>query len=65
MVYLTMKGFGGRPLVLGPTLDAYVKYDQFEYFSASKFQHFESMARTFWRLLVQSNSLKGFPSVIC
>ena len=27
MFYLTMVGFGGRPLVLGPTIDTYVKYD--------------------------------------
>ena len=27
MVYLNMMGFGGQPLVLGPTVDAYVKYD--------------------------------------
>ena len=27
MVYLNMMGFGGRPLVLGPTVDTDVKYD--------------------------------------
>ena len=37
MFYLTMKGFGGRPLVLGPTVYTYVKYDQLEDFSAGKF----------------------------
>ena len=63
MVYLNMEGFGGEPLVLGPNVDAYVKYDKFEHFSASKCQHFERMARTLWSLLVQSNALEGFPSV--
>ena len=65
MVYLNMKGFGFRSLVLGPPVDTYVKYDKFEHFSASKCQHFERMARTLWSLLVQYNALKGFPSVPC
>ena len=33
MVYLTMVGFGGQPLVLGPTVDTYVKYDKFDFFA--------------------------------
>ena len=28
MVYLNTMGFGGRPLVLGPTVDTYGKYDK-------------------------------------
>ena len=53
MVYLNMEGFGGGPLVLGPNVDAYVKYDKFEHFSASKCQHFERTTRTLWILLMQ------------
>ena len=53
MVYLNMEGFGGGLLVLGPTVNTYVKYDQFEYFSASKCQHFERTTRTLWILLMQ------------
>ena len=41
MVYLTMKVFGVRPLVVGPTVDTYVKYDHFEHFSVSMCHNFE------------------------
>ena len=41
MVYLNMMVFGGLPPVLGPIVDTYIKYDEFENFSASKCQHFE------------------------
>ena len=63
MVYLTIVGFGDRSLVIGPTVYTYIKYDQFEHFSASKFQHFERTACTLWSVLVQSNAHKGLPSV--
>ena len=65
MVYLNIMGFGGRPLVLGPTVYTYVKYDHFEHFRASKCQHFERKAHTLSSLMMQSNALKGFPSVPC
>ena len=65
MVYLTMMGFWGQPLVLGTTVDTYVKYDYFEHFNARKCQHFERKVRTLWSLLVQPNALKVFPSVPC
>ena len=65
MVYLTMVGFGVQPLVLGPTVDNYVKYNQFEHFSLRKCHHFEQMAHTLWSLLVEYNTLKGFPNVPC
>ena len=45
-----MMGFGGRPLVLGTTIDTYVNYDQIENFSASKCQNFERTARTLWSI---------------
>ena len=63
MIYLTMVGFGDQPLVLGPIVDTYVKYDYFEHVRASKCHHFEQMSHTLWSLLVQSNLLKSFPSV--
>ena len=65
MVYLNMMGFRGQPLLLGPTVETYIKYDHFEYFSASKCHQFERIARTLWNLLMQYNSLKGFPIVLC
>ena len=65
MVYLTMKGIRVQPLVLGLTVDTYVKYDRFENFRMSKCQHFERMAHTLWSLMMQSNVLEGFPSVTC
>ena len=65
MIFRNMMGLGGRPLVLGTTVNTYVKYDQFEYFNASKYQHFERTAHTLWSLLVPYNALKGFPSVPC
>ena len=65
MVYLTMMGFGGRPLVLGTTVETYVKYDSTEHFSAIKCQYFKRMERTLWILLLQYNALKGSPSVPC
>ena len=65
MVYLTMKGCVGRLLIVGPTVDTYIKYDQFKHFSTSKCQNFELTARTLWILLLQYNMLKGYPSVPC
>ena len=59
---LNMMVFGVQPLALGPTVDTYVKYDQFEHFIPSKCQHFERITCTLWSLLVQSSALKGFPS---
>ena len=54
-----MMVFGVQPLALGPTVDTYVKYDQFEHFIPSKYQHFERTTCTLWSLLVQSSALKG------
>ena len=65
MVYLNMMVFWVQTLVLGPTIDTYVKYNQFKHFIVSKCQHFEQIARTLWILLVQSNAKKVFPSVLC
>ena len=64
MVYPTMLGFGGCPLVPGPTVDTYLKHDQFEHFSMRKCQHSERTAHPLWILLVQYNALKGFQSVL-
>ena len=52
MVYRNMMVLGGQPLVLGPTVETYVKYDLFEYFRTSKLQNFEWMERTLWSLLM-------------
>ena len=64
-IFRNITELGGKPLVLGPTVDTYVKYDSFKHFRDSKSQHFERTACTLWSLLMQSNALKGFPSVPC
>ena len=63
MVFRNMMGLGGQPLVLGPTVDTYAKYNEFEHFRESKCQHFERTKRTLWSLVMKSNGLKGFPIV--
>ena len=65
MVYYTMMVFGGQPLVLGTTVDTNVKYSQLKQNCTSKCQYFEQTAHSLCILLVQSNALKGFPSVPC
>ena len=65
MGYLNKLGFRGRPLVLGTTIDTYVKHNQLENFIANKCQHFEQTERTLCIIMVQYNALKGFPSIPC
>ena len=65
MVYLNMIEFGGQPLVLGPTLDTYKKYDQLDFVLVIKCHRFEQTAHNLLSLLAQYNALKGFPSVPC
>ena len=65
MVYLNMKVSGDQHIVLVPTIDTYVKYDQLEHFSGYKCQHFEQTTRTLWILMVLSNTLNDLLIVPC
>ena len=46
-----------------PTIGTYLELCYIKKFSANKCHHFEGMKRALWRLVVISNSLKGFTSV--
>ena len=65
MFYLHKLGFGGQSLVLGTSVDTYVKYNSFEKFRSRKCQNFERMSHTLYILMMKYKVLKGLPSVPC